>query len=212
MIRETSAGILRPPRRCSPATALGFIVFALGAGGCDGGRDAARSESVAAIRAALEGERDFGKALSLASDAAHADPESVALQYWLGRAYQARGRFGDALRAFETARDLGDDELGDEIRFGIAKTCALRFLGTRDRADLNRVESDLREFSAGGPHAAAASILLGLALSEPSPRRDAKKAFELLEQGFRIEAEPAEIEDRSQARTRLEDLRRELNP
>ena len=117
------------------------------------------------------------------------------------------------IRRIERFAHLVEDRAPDEIfriHFGIAKTCALRFLETRQREDMNLAEADLNAFASGGPHAAAASILLGLALSEPTDRRDPKRALELLEQGFRIEAVPAEIEDPARAQKRLEELRAEL--
>ncbi len=205
-------GIHRPVRSLI-GTGFGFVLLAVAAlalAGCGDDRSAAREESVQSIRGALETDHDPAKAVALAVSAVRDDADSSVLQYWLGRSYQARGRQGDALKAFERAAEIGNEELRDAIQFGIAKSCALRFIETRDREDLNRCEGDLRGFASGGAHAASASILLGIALSEPTPRRDPKRALELLEQGFRLEAQPSEIDDVARARTRLEELRKEL--
>lgn len=137
------------------------------------------------IEEALEVRRDYSAALQLANQAISDHPEDWRVHLLRGRAYDGRGRHGDALKALARAEELaGSDEAEEEIRFFSARARIGRFLETHQREDFNLAAADLEGEAEGGTYQAAARILLGLALAEDSPLQDEARALELLRQGL----------------------------
>ena len=163
--------------------------------------------SVELIDEALGVRGDFSEALRLAADALHRYPEDARLYLLQARAFHGRGRLSDALRSLEKASQFSEDsEEGLEIRFYSASSRALRFLETGDRDDFNLAEGDLRLMGEGGRFSAAAQILLGLALAQPSHFQDRQAARRLLQEGLQGDAAPEGILELERARKALRAL------
>lgn len=143
---------------------------------------ALRADVRAPIEEALLVQRDPETALRRAAQALESAPDDWLLHFLRGRAFLERGRCSDAIKSLLQARDLcDDDERRSEVRFFVARAHAERFLESRDRADFNLAEPDLRSALADPRLGAAARQLLGLALAVQGSTFDAAAARGYLE-------------------------------
>lgn len=129
---------------------------------------------------------DPALALSKIAEALAEHPDDGWLHLYQGRAYARRGRYGDALKAYNKAAELLDDEdATKETRFLQACAHAARFYEAGDRDDFNLAERTLEEFSSGGRFASAAQVYLGIALAHPAANADPARARQLIEEGLK---------------------------
>lgn len=144
----------------------------------------ARAAAVDEAELALTSERDPAKALRVVAEALLAEPGDFELLVLRGRAYDVRGRYSDALDAFESAALSEDPERHDELVFLTARARTMRYLDTGDRGDFNLVESDLERLTADPTYGGGAKVLLGLGLVRQGLARERDRARKLLQDGL----------------------------
>jgi tetratricopeptide (TPR) repeat protein len=163
------------------------------------------------VEEALDILKDHGEALRLSIEALETFPDDPLLHVYKGRAYHGRGRYKDALEALERAGALNDDpDMAERIVFYMARARALRFLETRDREDFNLAEGELQAAADGLEFSAAAKMLLGMMLAQPSRNQDKAEALRLIEAGLAEDPQGDGIADLDRVRRVAEDLRGEL--
>ncbi|MBI4880284.1 MAG: tetratricopeptide repeat protein [Planctomycetes bacterium] len=160
------------------------------------------------IDSALTLAGDYEEALRLSLEALEAFPEDWLLHFYQGRAYHGRGRYRDAIASLSRAAERTDDpEQQAEIEFFIARARSGRFLDTHDREDFNLAAGVLRRSAEDARHPAAARLLLGMMLAEPTPQQDRVEALLLLEAGLADGAEAGELADVERAGRVVRELR-----
>ncbi len=151
---------------------------------------------------------DYEEARRLCLQALESFQDDWLLLFYQGRAYHGLRRYRDAITSLQAAAErTGDREQQEEIEFFLARARAARFLETRDREDFNLAAGVLRSAGEGGRHPAAARLLLGMMLAEPSPRQDRSEALRLLEAGLAEGPGSGDLVDLERAERAVKELR-----